>query len=520
MAVSEDFENAIKGETRRTSAQVTFELLDTTASQDASVSTTDKEEEVSRETEIIEARDYTTKKFTTLERNYFGLNGRNYLTPKNTENIAVQVGWLSDSVSNASGVFTTPPAITFNFTQAHSSIGLSLEFDDEYPTSLTIVYYNAGGGELSRKTIANNKKVLNYSEQVQNYRKISIFFNSTKSPYRRARLYSIIFGIIQNYTDDELLEFNLTRETSLTSDTTTPISTCDFTIDNINRDFNIINPSGVYDFLQEKQLIKTKLGVYLDDGSVEYVDTGKYYLSDWKTDGIKATLTANDKMSFSTSLYSVGGTTSKTLRQWATDILTFMGFTDYDVSAIPTTSVSTRFDARDCKELLKCIAQVSNTLLYVSRDDKVVFKAIPSTQENEIDFDNMYKEPTITLDTKYNQVDVKVWAYGTDISAQTTQSVHNWVSGDEISIFEVSNNPFITTTSIATQVGNNILTLLSNRIQYEIDWRQNPAIDIDAIVQIEDGFNENKVGLILKNQYKYTGYLQGQSSARGITLNG
>ena len=516
---SEEFESAIKGETRRTSAEVIFELLDTTASSDASVSVVDKRADVSRENDIIEARDYQTKKFTTLENNYFGLNGKNYLTPRNTENVSVHVGWLSDTLSNASGVFTNPPCITFNFTQVHSSIGLSLEFDQEYPTSLTIVYYGIGGTELSRKTIANNKTKLNYSEQVQNYNKIEIYFNSTKNPYRRARLYSIIFGIIQDYTDEELLEFNLTRETSLASDKTIPISTCDFTINNINRDFNIINPSGVYDFLQEKQLIKTKLGVYLEDGNVEYVNTGKYYLSDWKTDGIKATLTANDKLSFSTTSYQSASSTTKTLRQWATDILTAMGFTDSDVSAVPTTSVTTRFDLMDGKELLKCIAQVSNTMLYVTTDDVITFKPIPSTKENDIDFDNMYKEPMITLDSKYNQVDVKVWQYGVSPESQTTISTHNWIAGDEVYTFQIDNNPFITTSSIAGDVGANILALLSNRIQYEIDWRQNPSIDIDAIVQIEDGFNENKFGVITKNSYKYSGYLSGNTSARGITLN-
>lgn len=516
---SQEFKNAIKGQTRQTSAQVTFELLDTTASQDATISATDKEAEVSRETEINNARDYNIMKFTTLENNYFALNGSSHLTPKNTENIAVQVGYLSDSISGADGVFTTPPSITFNFTTSHSSIGLSMEFDDEYPTSMTIIYYDASNNVLSNETITNNKKLRVYGKAVQNYRKIEIFFNSTRNPYRRVRLYSMIFGIIQQYTDDELLEFNLTRETSLMTDNTIPVSECSFKIDNLNRDFNIINPSGVYDFLQTKQMISTKMGVYLPDGTVEYVNSGNYYLNDWKSEGATATLVANDKLSFSTTLYTTASAT-KTLKQWAVAILTAIGYTEYEIDdSLDNISVTTQFDNMDCKELLKYIAQVSNTMMYVDTNDKVVFKAMPVTKEDEIGFDNMYKEPTITLDTQCNQVDVKVWVYNTPVESQTSVSVHNWIAGDEVFVKEIKGNPFVTTNAIATNVGNNALNLLNNRLLYEIDWRQDPAIDINTIVEVEDGFNEDKNIIITKQEYKYAGYLQGRTEGRGYIIN-
>lgn len=435
---------------------------------------------------------------------------------KTTDTISIQVGYLSSSISNSQGVFNNIPCLVFNFSQTHSSIGLSLEFDEEYPTSLTIKYYDLSGNVLSNETISSNKKNLVYGKSVQNYKKIEIYFNSTLHPYRRARLYSAIFGIIQTYTDEELINLNVTRETSLANENQVPVSTCEFTIDNSDKSFNIINPNGVYEFLQTKQLIKTKVGVYFDDGSVEYVDTGKYYLNEWKSDGTLATLTANDSLSFINAKYSSGSVT-KTLYNWAVAILNNANVTNYEIdSSLNNISVTTQFDDMDSKQLLKYIAQASNTMLYVDENDKIVFKPIPASLTDEIDFEMMLKEPKINLNTKTNQVDVYIYQYQVAKEEQTIVSVHNWILGDEVFVEEISDNPFITTNAIATNVANNILSLLANRIIYELNWRQNPVIDINNLVKVEDGFDENKNGVVIKTKMNYKGYLSGESSIKGI----
>lgn len=513
---SQEFNDAIISNVRRTSAQAVFEFLDTTASADTTITSQDQESNVSRLDEINNARDYSTMKYTTLETDYFALNGSSHLTPKTSETIPYLVGYLSNSISGSDGTFTTNPVIHCDFTIDHSSIGLSFEFDNEYPTKIEIIYKDSNGNILKDEVLDNNDTTFVYGGRVLNYRSIDIIFLKTKNPYRRIRMYSLIFGIIKQWKDKDLLEYELERQTNIT-DEEIPISQLQIKVDNLSKEFNIVNPSGVYEFLQSKQLLKTKLGVYLEDGTIEYVTMGNYYLNDWQTDGNTATLTANDKLSFITQSYSVPSATTKTLKNWAITLLTQVGYTDYDIDdSLDSISVTTQFDSIDIKKLLKDIAIASQTMLYVDTDDKVVFKKLPTTQEGEIDFANMYKEPKISLDPVTNQVLVEVWDYSKTPEQRTIIDIHNYSAGDEIFTKEYKDNPFVTTTTIATNVGNYMLGILSNRLEYSIDWRQNPTFDINCKVEVEDGFNENKNMVIEKQTFKYNGYLHGTTLGKGV----
>lgn len=54
------------------------------------------------------------------------------------------MGYVSDSISGADGVFAVPPAITFSFTQNHSSVGITLKFNDysgDYCSKVNIRWY-------------------------------------------------------------------------------------------------------------------------------------------------------------------------------------------------------------------------------------------------------------------------------------------------------------------------------------------------------------------------------------------
>ncbi len=512
--MSMTYDDAIGGQTRRTTAQTTFEFLDVTASSDATLSVNDKLTSVSRENDIIDLRDFSTAKYTTLEHNYFKMDGSCRLTPRPNETIPYHVGWWSDSISDENGEFQNPPCLTFDFTTNHSSVGLTMDFDKERPKEIQIIYYDSSDNELSNETIQVNDTHIVYGGRVTNYRKIKIFINKTLNPYRRVRVYSVIFGIIQQYKNNEILELNIIRENSLV-DNTIPFSNMEIKLNNISREFNFINPSGIFAFLQSKQLLKTKMGVYLSDDEIEWVDTGSYYLNAWQTDGITATLTATDKLFFVKNVFSVATNTTKTLKQWAVDILASANYTDYIIDdSLASISVTTRFDNMDAITLLKCIAIAGQCIMYLDKNDKVVIKPISTTKTNEITFDNMYKEPLISLEEVTSDVDVAVWSYNVSTEDQTHIVINN-PDAEETNVFEVKDNPFITTTTIATNVGNWIMNILKNRLIYNIDWRQNMKIELSDKVQVEDGFNENKNMIVTKQEFKYSGYLSGSTEGRG-----
>jgi hypothetical protein len=120
------------------------------------------------------------------------------------------------------------------------------------------------------------------------------------------------------------------------------------------------------------------------------------------------------------------------------------------------------------------------------------------------------------LDSKYNTVKVGVWNGGGKITNYVT--VNNIENNEEAITYEVADNPFIVSSAIATDVANYYLVLLAHREIYNIDWRQNPALDIADIVEVEDNFGVNGNVMLTKQDYAYAGYLRGSSEGRGIDV--
>ena len=126
---------------------------------------------------------------------------------------------------------------------------------------------------------------------------------------------------------------------------------------------------------------------------------------------------------------------------------------------------------------------------------------------NSITLDNMYETPNIVLDEIVNRVKVTYFANGTStdlvVSSEETDGKEKTV-----------NSIFINTAERAQNVGTYLLNLYQNRRKYKIDWRQDLEIDINEKANIEDDFNENSDVTITKQEFKYAGYLSGNTEGR------
>jgi len=515
---SNRYNEAVSNTVRRTSAKVTYELIDTTAKDEAVVTVNDEETLVSRLHQVKnDIEEGTNYRFTTLERGYFKLDGSNRLTPKKTEHTKLELGWWSHNISDENGNFNKPPTITYNFSTPHSSVGFTFTFDAEYPTRLKMDFYDLDNALIDSMIVDNDSTKLFVIAGVESYAKVVISFLSTLNPYRRIRYTELTFGIVQNYTDKDIIELKITRDMTIIENSI-PVSEIEFTIDNINKKFNIVNPQGVYAYLQDKQVIKTQIGVYLDDDTIEYIDTGKYYLDEWETENITATFRARDILNFISDklLYSNANIETKSLKEFLIDIFTFAGIEKYNIdSSLDNITVTTKITDKEIKKLIKDICIASNTIIYVDRDNTVIIKPLPTDVTHKIELKNTYKVPKIELDNKYNNINVEVYdPVNNDVSEIV--SVNNIIVGDAQYDYDITGNIFITTTELATSVANYYLALLSNRKKYTVDWRQDANIEIAERVNIEDGFNENKEMIITKQELTYKGYLSGSTEGRGI----
>ena len=258
----------------KTQTLIEYGIYDVTAKSDSVPNTTDKQQFV--DFNDLKKNDIEERKYATLEKNYFVLDGNS----KNMNGTETNMGWWSKSISNKNGEFETSPTLTLNFAnETHSSIGLSLKFSKlDYPTHLKIQYYDAQDVMISEKEFYPDNYEYFCEDVVSRYKKIVLTFYTTSNPYRYIKLYSITYGRALLFLGDNLINANIVEEINVLSDEIS-INTLEFTVYTTDDRFNILNPQGIYKALQERQ----KLTVYKLANN-ERTNMGTFYLDTWKND--------------------------------------------------------------------------------------------------------------------------------------------------------------------------------------------------------------------------------------------
>ena len=123
----------------KTQTVIEYNAVDVTAKSDSSYSVTDKQSFANMDN--LKINKLAEVKYSTLERNYFVLDGETENMGKNVTNVA----FWSKTMSDSTGTMQSIPVITITFTESvHSSLGLTLTFSKyTYCSQLTITYYNS-----------------------------------------------------------------------------------------------------------------------------------------------------------------------------------------------------------------------------------------------------------------------------------------------------------------------------------------------------------------------------------------
>ena len=110
--VSKKFKEAVYAPTRKTTARVSFEILDNEAYHDNTPTAT-SEAPISRINQVTNKIRNMSHKYATFERNYFKLDGSFYIPPKPNEGDS-ELGWWSADICDENGVFTPYQVLEFN----------------------------------------------------------------------------------------------------------------------------------------------------------------------------------------------------------------------------------------------------------------------------------------------------------------------------------------------------------------------------------------------------------------------
>lgn len=515
--VTEEYEEAVYAPVRTVKAKVTFDITDVTTTEDITSIVTTAEAAISNKQQLANKIRDATYNLATLEQNRFRLDG-SFSFPDDVIANNGEMGFVSSNICGADGVFASPPTITFQFGSSHSSAGLTITFDQingEYATDFDVTVYNASNTVIASAQITGNTAILSEPlSQIENYRKIEVVIKKWSVGNRRARVLEVDFGIVRIYDDESLISCNLIEEMDIISGQL-PSPEFTFVVDNSDRAFNILNPTGFYKYLQQRQRISAELGL-LVGASYQYVPIGSYLL--WTWDSQEGAMTAKFVTRTNLDLmanfdYEQLNASNKSLQALAAQVFAICGITNYFIdpalASITTNSMSKK---TDCKTLLQMIAIAGRCNLYVTRDNVITLEQLTfGAPDDRVDFDNTYQEPKIELEPIVKRVEVTYWS-NLDSSAVSAVDAAGVDIGDTL---KVEQNTLINNSTVATAVANWILAQKQYRAKYSINWRGNPAHELADVIAIENSYGADKDAMITKQQINYQGYLQVQTEAKG-----
>lgn len=260
---------------RITGTEIEFGLFDVTAAEDAEYQTSQKQDWNDADIQLKEGG--TSKNYTTLEINNFVLGESAEFFSENPDDEFF--GWWSEDLSGADGIFSNPPELTVNFTEKHSSIGITIYFPDrpnEWAGRINIKWYGESDNLLNSKDFYPDKAIFFCEQSVMDYKKVIIKFCSTALPYRYLKVSEILFGMIKLYTEQDIETAKICEEIDPIS-SSLPINTLTFDFRDSEGKFSPLNLEGIYAIFQQRQWFKVR--GYING---EKYQLGTYYYEDFE----------------------------------------------------------------------------------------------------------------------------------------------------------------------------------------------------------------------------------------------
>lgn len=477
---------------RRVGAKVSFALTDVNAvPSKLSVSSTPALM-LSAGRQIVDKITDMSQKWATIEPGGWILDGSYGFISENGDN--GEVGWWGFYPSNSSNVIRQTVRISIKSTVVDlSTKAITVIFDEltnNYCTDFSIMLYTYDGANYTlEKTVdvsGNSSPVAVVNVNMDGFRKVEIVFLKTNKPNKFVRVTEVVFGELQVFRNDELKEVRLQYSTSLYSENL-PSNRVDVTLNNADKRYNLINPQGIYRFLQQGQGINVSL--FVNDVSV---NMGRFYFSSSQSsdNSMTATITGFD-MAFllDSTPCEIGARGTWTVSDAVDAVISESGIeitTNIPLSIANRTINKCIPAGTSCREAIRLIAQAARSICFFSRIDVLTFVS-PSLDEavDVLNYDRMSRYPEIVDSGLINCVELTVRNDYSGTSALYTAS--NVQTGQSRQVLQVE-NPLAYD---GQEVANWIFALCQYRIEYQCFERGNPAREIEDVVQIYDAYGEN-----------------------------
>lgn len=415
---------------------VEYDLFDTTALQDAMEST--ESNAAFADINLIKEK-ISAPAYGTLEHNFFVLDGSREELPDNPDDLAyfskdfVQRDssyeycgtelYAGDDFDGAVEEIYRRQSVLVQFTENHTSCGITLHFAEDYPLEIEIAWYDLFGILKSRKRFYPDAPVYFCKNQVEDYGRIEIIFIRAL-PYHNVKLQHIEYGTKIIWGSDTIKTGKLVNDTDPISD---KIKTDKLTFNFVDKedDFNIGNADGLHRTFQKRQQmfpyeivdgVKIPLGVFFLDTNSTTKNISKISAIDYK--GMLSNTDFKEGRIYRGDL--AGGVID--------EIMAAAGIRDYEIDdATANTPLYGTLKIQTCQKALREVLFACGSIINTShrigveihKNNRIITTNIPRSrkfsttlQTDHYVSDINVKYKTWTLDEKVSEITKGVYGAG------------------------------------------------------------------------------------------------------------
>lgn len=488
-------------------------ITDTEAQSVAVASGTD-EAEFSNAPGVVDNLTDVTK-YATLEHNLWSLNGTLTILPSTA--VYGNAGYVSNIESTGS--------VTVRFPEIRASAisGITITWSGKHGEYAKVFSVSGKNGEniVRNVTVFDNKDRTSIVYlPLENYNSIEVQVHEWSLPNRRVRIEDIVIGHVLKFDKSDLLSFTHEQDGDLLSGKI-PKYSIEFTLNNSDGRWDPNNPTGMAQYLSERQKITVKYGLDVN-GTIEWIKAGTFYLSEWYAppNGIEARFVARDVFEFllstdTTKLPNMSSTQYGNLASiitWATAASIPTGATIViDESLNNTEGRQYNGDGtyaemvQKCANAGKCILRYDRDgVLHIEPINNIIEEYIPITAGTTgIPLALSYSYPEITLSKPLKNVIVD---YGGESPYQFDVSNN----GESQSV----SNDYIYTEGAADSIAKWVSKVLRNRKTISGEFRADPRLELYDIVRVEDRYGRLLNVAITNIKYTFNGAFRGTYTGR------
>lgn len=355
--------------------KVKFNIVDPETNPDLS---SNSEEIFSDLDNIKETTIPQTKNYATLEKNFWLLNDSQPIYGSEE----LEQTYVSSYMSDKNCLFNDKACITLTSSVYLTTLGLTMVFDSidkNYAKKLKVKAYRDSTMIMDKDyTLSSysDRLIFADNEELVRWNKIEIYFIESSLPYRRIRVNQLLFGIMETYTDENLISAESKEKTTMIN-SELPTHTFKFTIDNMNKLFNPDNPQGWYRYILQQQPISYEWGYQLDDGTIEWILGGKMLLTGSVEVGEnQVSFSTTSLINYLTKVYKKGvyNSSGRSLYDLAVDVLedSNIDSSQYNLwSGLKSIKTDAPLPKLEARQLLQIIATTGNCILFTNRENVI-----------------------------------------------------------------------------------------------------------------------------------------------------